>query len=107
MASNTESVIQGAWLASEKLPFFDGHFPGRPVLPAVATIDLCVGFLKEQLNRPKLRVVAVRSAKFGSPILPGTWVETTCTCHKEGEWRCLLKEKDSSRLLADLTVILS
>lgn len=107
MALNTETVLQGEWSAAADLPFFAGHFPGRPILPAVATLDFCIGFLKERLNRPELKIAAVQSAKFASPIAPGTRVTTVCTQLSESGWRFLLKEKASGRALAELTITLA
>lgn len=50
-------------------PSLPGHFPGRPIVPAVVILDEVI----KAFNRwqPGWRVGAILSAKFVSPLLPG------------------------------------
>jgi len=48
---------------------FSGHFPGNPILPAIAQIRAVVSLAEEEGGRA-LRLAAVRSAKFLAPIRP-------------------------------------
>ena len=48
---------------------FSGHFPGNPILPAIVQIRAVVS-LAEAESGKTLRLAAVRSAKFLSPIRP-------------------------------------
>ncbi|MGZ8440767.1 MAG: 3-hydroxyacyl-ACP dehydratase FabZ family protein [Candidatus Deferrimicrobiaceae bacterium] len=48
---------------------FSGHFPGDPILPAIAQIGTVVSLAEEHSGRP-LRLAAVEFAKFLSPIRP-------------------------------------
>jgi 3-hydroxymyristoyl/3-hydroxydecanoyl-(acyl carrier protein) dehydratase len=54
-------------------PCFEGHFPGHPVFPAVAQIDLVMDLLQKQSGR-KRDAVGITKAKFPAPILPGSHV---------------------------------
>jgi 3-hydroxymyristoyl/3-hydroxydecanoyl-(acyl carrier protein) dehydratase len=54
-------------------PCFEGHFPGHPIFPAVAQLDLVFDHLQRILNR-SLTPGEIRKAKFPAPILPGTLV---------------------------------
>ncbi|HET9240582.1 MAG TPA: hypothetical protein VFO10_25180 [Oligoflexus sp.] len=54
-------------------PCFDGHFPGHPIFPAVAQLDLVLDHLQRILDQ-SLTLSEVRKAKFPAPILPGTRV---------------------------------
>jgi 3-hydroxymyristoyl/3-hydroxydecanoyl-(acyl carrier protein) dehydratase len=54
-------------------PCFEGHFPGHPVFPAVAQIDLLQEIISQQLGRDVI-ILEIRKAKFPAPILPGTLV---------------------------------
>ena len=48
---------------------FSGHFPGDPILPAIAQMRTVVSLAEEHSGRP-LRLAAVEFAKFLSPIHP-------------------------------------
>jgi uncharacterized membrane protein/3-hydroxymyristoyl/3-hydroxydecanoyl-(acyl carrier protein) dehydratase len=51
-------------------PAFAGHFPGRPVLPAVALLDLVFEAAARQFGAPA-SVSALPRAKFTAPLAPG------------------------------------
>jgi 3-hydroxyacyl-[acyl-carrier-protein] dehydratase len=48
---------------------FSGHFPGNPVLPAIVQVCAVISLAEEEGGKA-LRLAAVRSAKFLSPIRP-------------------------------------
>lgn len=48
---------------------FSGHFPGNPILPAIVQVCAVVSLAVEEGGKA-LRLAAVRSAKFLSPIRP-------------------------------------
>lgn len=50
--------------------FFDGHFPGEPVLPAVAQVDAAIALASRILGAPH-RLAEVTRAKFTAPTGPG------------------------------------
>jgi len=51
-------------------PAFDGHFPGRPVLPAVVLLGLVIDVAERGFGRP-LAIAGLPRAKFLAPLLPG------------------------------------
>lgn len=51
-------------------PAFDGHFPGRPVLPAVVLLGFVIDAAEKELGRP-LIIAGLAQAKFLAPLLPG------------------------------------
>lgn len=99
------SKIKGVWTANPELPFFNGHFPNRPILPAVETITLAVNFIRDQLGRPDLRVQTVKMAKFNSPISPGTVVLTEAETVEPNEWQMELMDQSSGQSLASLRLV--
>lgn len=55
-------------------PAFDGHFPGRPILPGVALIARAMAAL-ERATGTQASDWTLESAKFASPVAPGTPLE--------------------------------
>ena len=51
-------------------PIFDGHFPGRPILPGVAALGMIASMLGG--GRP---LSGVRSVRFRDPLGPGTTLD--------------------------------
>lgn len=59
-------------------PFFQGHFPGRPVMPGVLILEAMAqvgGVLAfkslDQKGRPVVYLTGVDHAKFRKPVVPG------------------------------------
>lgn len=52
-------------------PWFEGHFPGQPILPGVVQIGWAVQFAFE-LHGLGPAVSSLEQVKFKRPILPGT-----------------------------------
>lgn len=51
-------------------PCFEGHFPGYPIFPAVAQLDLVLDQLQKVMQR-SLTLSEIKRSKFPAPILPG------------------------------------
>lgn len=56
---------------------FGGHFPGRPICPAVAQVAAAVRVVERGLGR-RLRLTGLSGAKFLLPIGPDTPVTLRC-----------------------------
>jgi 3-hydroxyacyl-[acyl-carrier-protein] dehydratase len=65
-------------------PHFQGHFPGRPVMPGVLLIEgiaqtagaICSAMLAETGDQPRaVYFMSIDQAKFRRPVLPGVTVE--------------------------------
>jgi 3-hydroxyacyl-[acyl-carrier-protein] dehydratase len=76
-------------------PHFQGHFPGRPVMPGILLIEgmaqtagaLCVH--SRGLTKPKLvYFMTIDKAKFRKPVVPGDVVEYHLikTAHRRNMW---------------------
>ena len=64
----TETVVRRYRFAPGFIGF-SGHFPGDPILPAIVQVCAVVSLAEEESGKA-LRLAAVRSAKFLSPIRP-------------------------------------
>jgi 3-hydroxymyristoyl/3-hydroxydecanoyl-(acyl carrier protein) dehydratase len=51
-------------------PWFEGHFPGAPILPGVAQIGMAVDAIGKARNR-ELMISSVRRVRFKRMIRPG------------------------------------
>jgi 3-hydroxymyristoyl/3-hydroxydecanoyl-(acyl carrier protein) dehydratase len=98
---------KASWVVPPDLPFFEGHFPDRPILPGVAILIITEKLLSQVFPSRALNVKEVRSAKFLAPILPGQKVEIAITLTKETElgvdWWVEKSEKTVAMLLLRLT----
>ncbi len=70
------SIRQG-YVFNADFPAFSGHFPGRPILPAVVQIMAASQLIETSTGRP-LSMPSIERAKFVNPIAPGALVEITC-----------------------------
>ncbi len=62
-----------SWRVPESLPYFEGHFPSNPIMPAVAIIDASVSFLEQVLSK-NLAVSKLINCKFTGAVPPSTCV---------------------------------
>ena len=80
------------------VPFFPGHFPGRPVMPAVMILEVmaqATGILalrtldKLPTEDSMYYFVGVDKARFRQPVLPGDQliVDIQIVRHSQGVWK--------------------
>jgi len=77
-------------------PFFPGHFPGHPVMPGVLIVEamaqvagIMAYLASDEETRKKVSYfMAIDSAKFRKPIMPGDQlqIEITTTMNRRGIW---------------------
>jgi len=73
----TDKGIVGIKNVTINEPFFQGHFPGHPIMPGVLIIEAMaqvggVGALSKSDNAGKLAYfLSINNAKFRKPVLPG------------------------------------
>lgn len=72
-----DGSVRQRYVFSPDFPGFSGHFPGRPILPAVLQI-MAANQLVEAATGQRLLSAAIERAKFVQPIVPGAVVEITC-----------------------------
>ena len=73
----TDKRVVGIKNVTINEPFFQGHFPGRPIMPGVLIIEAMaqvggVGALNQPENIGKLAYfLSIKEAKFRKPVVPG------------------------------------
>lgn len=73
----TEKRVVGIKNVTINEPFFQGHFPGKPIMPGVLIIEAMaqvggVGALNIKDNLGKLAYfMSIKEAKFRKPVVPG------------------------------------
>jgi len=77
-------------------PFFQGHFPGHPVMPGVLIIEamaqvagIMAYLASDDSARDKVTYfMAIDNARFRKPVLPGDQlrIEVVTTMNKRGIW---------------------
>ena len=72
-----DGSVRQRYVFNADFPGFSGHFPGRPILPAVLQI-MAANQLVEAATEQRLLSAAIERAKFVQPIVPGAVVEITC-----------------------------
>jgi 3-hydroxyacyl-[acyl-carrier-protein] dehydratase len=58
----------------EDCPFFEGHFPGRPILPAIGQLAMLTGLL-QHVTGSAVSLTGVDGLRLSRPVLPGDRVE--------------------------------
>ena len=71
LIEKTENTVRLNFSVSETSPYFDGHFPGYPILPAVAQIDMITHFASKYLGTG-IGLSEIKRVKFTNPIKPLT-----------------------------------
>ena len=72
-----DGSVRQRYVFGAEFPGFAGHFPGRPILPAVLQI-MAATLLAETATGRHLQATAIERAKFVRPIVPGELVEIIC-----------------------------
>ncbi len=72
------------------LTFFEGHFPGHPVLPGVVALGWMLAAAERFLARP-LEAVELLNVKFQVVILPGAELELTVTPKAGGKLQAVIR----------------
>ncbi len=60
--------------ASGKSPWFSGHFPGEPILPGVALLEMVFDAIKQECGE-NLKISGVKRVKFKQIIKPGDKIQ--------------------------------
>ncbi len=73
-------------------PFFEGHFPGHPILPGVVTLGWMMMAAERLLGHP-VGSVELLNVKFQVVILPGTALELTLARKPAGRLQGIVRSE--------------
>ncbi|MCB0342310.1 MAG: 3-hydroxyacyl-ACP dehydratase FabZ [Pseudobdellovibrionaceae bacterium] len=82
------STIRAIKNVSINEPFFNGHFPGRPIMPGVLIIEALAQAGGLSCFRPEdppmdMTIGSVKETRFRKPVVPGDVLELCCEVKKD------------------------
>ena len=97
----TKFVVAGTFIFSKEFCAYEGHFPGKPILPAIVQLA-AARFLAEKTLCVALVPVQMSRVKFKGMVLPGDEIEiqlsaTKDNCFWNGSFKLL---KSSGEILS-------
>ena len=98
-------------------PFFQGHFPGQPIMPGVLVIEALaqatglLSFCTMQADHKKklYMLVGIDKARFRGQVMPGDQLRMTVTLKRNmrGIWMYDAKAEVDDRVVADAELMCS
>ena len=82
------------WQVPSDLPYFVGHFPGQPVMPAVAILDGSQEFLRAGGLKVSPVKITLKKAKFLALVAPGMNLELSAE-PLNGQWQVRWLNRDA------------
>lgn len=90
--SRTPDGLRWTLTVPPGLPFFEGHFPGHPILPGVVALDWMMRAAERFLDRP-LAGVELLNVKFQVVILPGAELVLTVDAKPGGRLQAAIRSE--------------
>jgi 3-hydroxyacyl-[acyl-carrier-protein] dehydratase len=103
--------VTGVKNVTQNEPFFQGHFPGRPIMPGVLIVEamaqvggiLALLSTPEHLGNPTIFLMALDKVRFRKPVVPGDQIIMELECLRSGKkfWRMQGKAFVDQTLVAE------
>lgn len=105
IVEQSENGISASFVVNEKLPSFEGHFPGDPILPAVSIIDISLHLLSQVVPNISHNNIEVKRSKFMAMVRPTQEVDIEAETEDGKNWRFTWKLKESQSKLAQVHLV--
>jgi len=96
-------------------PYFQGHFPGRPIMPGVLILEAMAQaaglliFAGEAIHEYIYYYAGIDNARFKRPVLPGDQLELDVTLERQlrnvGKFSCIARV--AGNVVAEATILCS
>ena len=70
-------------LVPEDCPFFEGHFPARPILPAIGQLAILTGLVQRMIGST-VSLTGVDGLRLNRQVLPGDRIEVRLEAPRKG-----------------------
>ena len=119
---DSQGTFSLGFTVPKDIPYFDGHFPGQPIMPAVTIVDITYQFLKGKINfeieteKSKLNFLSshvedwsIESGKFLHPVRPLDRVQMKVKLKNEEtqlwsiEWMLLESPTNANQITSNST----
>lgn len=90
--SFTADALRWTFTVPPDHPFFEGHFPGHPILPGVVALGWMMAAAERFHGRPQPGGPLV-NVKFQVVILPGTELELLLTSKPGGRLQAIIRSE--------------
>lgn len=100
-------LIQAELQLPADWPYFEGHFPGNPVLPAVSIIDLSVLLLRRQNISVATNQLEISKSKFLGKVRPGQTVVISAQSTDHINWLVHWDAKSDMARLAQIQLTIT
>lgn len=92
---DSPNKFSATWSVSPELPYFEGHFPENPILPAIALLDLSTELLKLVLKK-SIKLKSSSSAKFLEQVKPHDVLAVELIFNQKSEnWSCVFRNQNN------------
>lgn len=98
-------LLEARMTVNEKLPSFEGHFPGHPILPAVSIIDISLYLLENLIPEISYNTIEVKRSKFMAMVEPNQNIILEAQSDDGKNWRILWKLKENQAKLAQIHLV--
>ena len=88
----------------ENLPYFSGHYPGSPILPAVVYVEISLDLMREYCEVRDPHLKSIDRGKFHEPVSPNQPLEIEVRLGEGSSHRVLWSSQ--GKVLCDLKLSL-